>query len=134
MSFEDIHALHKRIFALKFYISDIRKSEQKAKSFDVTNLHELIDDACSLFPNGLPYEDIISDINKRLPTTITAKLSDLHTATTTCANLCEPHRGHILSEAAGISTELQTFRAHHLSHTHQLSTVGLLLQQLHALQ
>jgi hypothetical protein len=134
MSFEDIHALHKRIFALKFYILNIPKSVQKAKSFDVTNLHQLIDDACSEFPNGDPYDRIISDINNRLPTTITDKLAELHTATTNCANLCEPYRGHILSEAAGISAELQTFRAHHLTNTSQLFTVGLLLQQLHSLQ
>ena len=134
MSFEDIYALHNRVFALKFYIVNIPKSVQKAKSFDVTNLHQLIDDACYEFPNGLPYEDIISNINNRLPTTIADKLTELHTATTTCANLCEPYRSHILDEAAAISTELQIFRAHHLSHTHQLSTVGLLLQQLHALQ
>jgi hypothetical protein len=125
MSQEDIRAVQTRLYSLQEYIRAI------PKSVGVINLKQLIDEACTLFPDGKHYDHLIQDINQHLPTTITAKLAELQA---NCAKLSDPYASHIISEAAAISAQLQQFRTSHLSHTPQLSTIGLLLHQLHLMQ
>jgi hypothetical protein len=125
MSLEDIQAVQTRLHALKSYIYAI------PKAFNPDNIRYLINEACYAFSDGTHYEHITENINKHLPTTIAAKLAELQEH---CSNFAAPYSAHITSEAAAIITLLQQFQTYHLSNTPQLSTLGLLLQQLHSLQ
>ncbi len=125
MSEEDLRSISIKLMHLQKYVHKIPTKVM------VIGLRNSVDAADRLLPDGVHFDHVIHNLHKHLPLAIDDELRNLETH---CSKLCDPYAKHILAEIATILTLLQNFRAAHTYTPQTLTTIHLLLDQLHMLQ
>ena len=135
MSLDDLRDIQTRLENLQRYI------KKMPSNVDAVYLKSIIDSVVDELPLGVPYSDLIENLEEHLPQTIDANLTKLQEA---CETLDGPNKEHILEVIADVLTHLQSFRSHHthvptetanltFSPGHHIK-INVLLQQLHSMK
>ena len=135
MSLDDLRDIQTRLVNLQRYI------KKMPSNVDAVDLKSIIDSVVDDLPLGVPYDNLIKNLEEDLPQTIDTNLTQLQSA---CETLDEPYKEHILEVILDVLTHLQSFRSHHthvptetanltFSPGHHIK-INVLLQQLHTMK
>ena len=135
MSLDDLRDIQTRLQSLQRYIQAI------PSNVGAVGLKSIIDSAVYELPLGVPYDNLIKNLEEDLPQTIDTNLTQLQAA---CETLDDPYKEHILEVISDVLTHLQSFRSHHthvptetanltFSPGHHIK-INVLLQQLHSMK
>ena len=135
MSLDELRDIQTHLTRLQRYIQAI------PSNVGAVGLKSIIDSAVYELPTGVPYDNLIKNLEEDLPQTIDANLTKLQEA---CETLDEPYKEHILEVISDVLTHLQSFRSHHthvptetanltFSPGHHIK-INVLLQQLHTMK